>query len=294
MTQTVYISGYLPKDYSNKIQYGYEVHQKLHEIADAEEFTVKEIKNHYKNVWCRDYLPIKTCSGEYVQFLYNPAYMQSAKYDSMIPQSHRLHAELGINCETSDIILDGGAIEIYNKKGIVSDRVFRDNKDFSEKEIFDRIKELLELDQLTVIPQYPYDFTGHVDGLVRFIDDNNVVVNDPDIEWQYIQSLPKNSYKKKLLENWFYGFKSALINADLNTQYIPTAIPENSPEKSGEGIYINFLNLERMIIMPSYRCDTDKEAARLLRMYYEKPVVKVFAGDLAKEGGMINCVTWTK
>jgi agmatine deiminase len=85
------------------------------------------------------------------------------------------------------------------------------------------------------------------------------------------------------------------MNANLKMHYIPTSIPENSPESSGEGIYINFLNLEDMIIMPSYNNPTDKEAARVLtKLYDNKPVQKVYAGDLSKEGGMINCVTWIK
>ena len=97
------------------------------------------------------------------------------------------------------------------------------------------------------------------------------------------------------MENWLYAFKSALINAGLRMHYIPTIIPIDASESSGEGIYINFLNLEDMIIMPSYNNPTDKEAASVLRKLYDnKPVRMVYAGDLAKEGGMINCVTWTK
>ena len=78
-------------------------------------------------------MPVKTSSGNYVQFKYSPAYMQDEKYDSMIPNPHSIHTELGLNCESSDIVLDGGAMEIHGKKGIVSDRVFRDNRSLKKK-----------------------------------------------------------------------------------------------------------------------------------------------------------------
>jgi len=290
MKKTVYVSAYLSRKYDKR------VYDDLHKILEGQ---IIDIQNNSKNVWCRDYMPIKSGAGKYVQFKYRPLYMYDMqKYSGHFPLPEAIHRELNLDCEFSDILLDGGAIEVLGSKAIVSDQVFRDNKMRDNKmktetEIFNEIKEKLDLKQLIVIPQYPYDFTGHVDGLVRFIDGNRVVVNDLKKELEESEK-DKNHYRKKVIENWVYAFKSALISAGLQMEELSTSIPEKGSPNSGEGIYTNFLLLEDLIIMPSYDNSTDDSAAKRLCELYERPVKKVHATELSKEGGMINCITWTK
>jgi agmatine deiminase len=292
MTQIVYISAHLPEAKEKQKYYGKSVYNDLRQILGDR---LVEINHNSNNVWCRDYMPVKSATGSYVHFKYKPSYMVGIeKYADKFPDREELQNEFQLPYyTTSEIILDGGAIEIFGKKGIVSDRVFRDNKNKGESEIYDELKKLLDLEQLIVIPQYPYDFTGHVDGLVRFIDENRVVVNDLKKEFEEAQN-DKNSYRKQLIENWIYTYKSALINAGLQMVELPTSIPEGGSPNSGEGIYSNFLLLEDLIIMPGYDKPEDKMAADRLTDLYGKKVTTVYAAELAKQGGMINCVTWTK
>ena len=292
MTQTVYISAHLPEANEKQKYYGKSVYNDLLQILGDR---LVEIKNHSKNIWCRDYMPVKSASGSYAHFKYKPSYMVGMeKYADKFPIRMELQNEFQLPDYTiSEIILDGGAIEIFGKKGVVSDRVFRDNKNKGESEIYNELKKLLDLEQLIVIPQYPYDFTGHVDGLVRFIDETRVVVNDLKKELEEAQN-DKNSYRKQLIENWIYAFKSDLINAGLQMEQLPTSIPKDGSPNSGEGIYINFLLLEDLIIMPIYGKDEDQIAADRLSYLYGKIVKTVNAKELSQMGGMINCVTWTK
>jgi len=41
--------------------------------------------------------------------------------------------------------------------------------------------------QVIIIPEYPHELTGHADGLIRFIDDDTVFINEtyaePEKEW---------------------------------------------------------------------------------------------------------------
>lgn len=290
--QRIFISAHLKDDKNKNGEfYGRDVYEALHNI---EELEIIEIKNHSNNIWCRDYMPVKSSSGKYVQFTYAPSYMMdSTKWKARLPNAKKIHKELKFDCISSDIVLDGGAIEVCDRKAIVSDRVFRDNPKKYEKDIRNEIKRKLELDQLIVVPQYPYDFTGHVDGLVRFIDVDRVVVNDIEQELNTAKS-DRNTYRKKLVENWCYAFRYALINAGLELDYIRTSIPKDSPAISGVGIYVNFLLLDKMILMPSYDNKTDAEAAQKLEELYKIPVESINANKLSKEGGMINCVTWKK
>jgi agmatine deiminase len=288
MKEQVFIAAHLPFD---KKGYAESVYN---ELKKTDKIDLVEIQNHNTYVWCRDYMPVKSSTGKYVQFTFAPPYLTEAKtWKKRIPDTDKIHQELKLDCVKSEIILDGGAIEVHGKKAIVSDRVFRDNKHLSFREIIEKIKKVLELEQLIIIPQYPGDYTGHVDGLVRFVDENNVVVNDLDEELAAIEN-DKNHYHKKLIENWVYTFKSTLINAGLELHSLPFAVPKKDDKLQNDGIYTNFLLLDNLIIMPAYDNDKDEEAAQKLGTLYKRPVKQIYASLLANEGGMINCITWTK
>lgn len=293
MKQTVYISAHLEHaTEKGSPHYGEIVKKKLQSI---EEIEIIPIAHNSQNVWCRDYMPVKSATGKYVHFKYLPSYMVGmVKYKDKFPVREELQNEFQLpNYTTSEIILDGGAIEICGKKGIVSDQVFRDNKSIPEPEIMKEIKDILDLEQLIVVPHYPYDFTGHMDGMVRFIDEKSVVVNDLNKELKCAEN-SKIPYRIKRIGKWVADFKSALVSAGLKWVELPTSYSENGSDSSGEGIYINFLLLEDLIIMPGYGKSEDKMAADRLFDLYGKKVETVNATELSKMGGMINCVTWTK
>jgi len=290
--QTVYISAHLPFDTKNKEKYGEKVYQKLHAI---EEIEIVEIQDHCKNVWSRDYMPVQSGSGNLVHFIYAPSYMtDSAKWKARRPDREILQKKLQLDCANSTIILDGGAIEILGKKAILSDRVFRDNKK-PEEDIINEITNLLELDQLIIVPQHPFDFTGHVDGLVRFIDDKTVLISEMLVDGVRNEvEVETNGYRKKLIDNWYYSFKYSLLNAGLKLKTLPCTAYRNPNDQSGHGIYLNFLKLNNLIIMPSYGQPEDDVAKQKLESFYKCTVQMVDSAELSAEGGMINCVTWSR
>ncbi|HET6558351.1 MAG TPA: agmatine deiminase family protein, partial [Prolixibacteraceae bacterium] len=202
MKSKVYICDHLDKDTINGETYGKDVYDGLVEFLGKR---LVKLPNQSANIWCRDYMPIKLAPGKYVQFKYFPSYMGTMKkYKGKYPDLTELYDKLELTCESSHIILDGGAIEVFGKKAIVSDRVFRDNPTLKEDDVYNEIVDKLNLEQLIVVPQYPYDFTGHVDGMVRFIDDRRVVVNDLDEELR--RAKEEYSQRKKMIENWVYAF----------------------------------------------------------------------------------------
>ncbi|WP_346855404.1 agmatine deiminase family protein [uncultured Draconibacterium sp.] len=292
MTQTVYISEYLKDDVSNKVKYGEHVYQQLNNIDEIE---IKKIEKHSKNVWCRDYMPIKGATGELVHFDYSPPYMMDTdKWKARRPKREDLRNDLKVPSIDSDIILDGGAIEIHGTSAIVSDRVFRDNK-LPEEEVIEKIKKALKLERLIVVPQHPFDFTGHVDGMVRFIDSETVFISEMLADGKVKElEVETNSYRRQLIDNWYYAFKYSLINAGFKLEKLPCTAHLNKNDKSGHGIYLNFLKLDGLILMPSYKQDEDFVAQKQLETLYGAKVIMIDATELSEEGGMINCVTWTK
>ena len=56
---------------------------------------------------------------------------------------------------------------------------------------------------------------------------------------------------------------------------------------------MNFLKLDSCIIMPTFDDpENDKEAERVLQELYGKRIITVEATELAKKGGLMNCITW--
>lgn len=253
---------------------------------------LKEIENTKTNIWCRDFMPVKESNDKLVKFKYEPIYLtEIIKGKKTIPDVHQILKALGIEDYTeSDLKLDGGAIEILGNQAIVSDRVLRDNKERSISSVLSEIKNLLSLKKLIVVPQYPDDYTGHVDGMVRFIDEKTVLLNNEVADDLNITNL----YKRKMHNNWYYSFAMALEEHGLKTVTVPMTDYIDNENKTHLGLYINFLKLNDVIVMPSYETAEDDQAALILEKAYKLPVISINSRELAKIGGIINCVTWEK
>ena len=291
--ETVYLSAYL-----RETDYGKPVFNQLVKELETAGYGVKIIvKHHNNNEWCRDYMPIKASDGSLVKFKYEPGYlMEAKKWRKTIPDTDKILLDMNIEVnDTCDLKLDGGAIEIHGRTGIISNRVIMENQPSSEKEICNKIKDKLKLDRIVIIPIHPDDFTGHVDGTVRFINEHKVIISyDKDV---LKDAVNLHTYKRKLIEQFYYSLRMSLYNAGLEWEYLTYAEGVQEDEKNQAdnfNLYMNFLNLKDHIFMPSYNTDyyDEKAVKDLERFYPDKEIVPVLAKELSKQGGMINCVTW--
>lgn len=288
--EKLYISGHLINtDRGNGIV------KKLYEIQSLGiyDFEIIQIPPlfHAKNEWCRDYMPVKGANGINVLFKYTPSYLMGFdSYEKTIPPQVQLCDELHIKFVQSEIIMDGGAIEIYGRKAIISDRVLQENTTAwkqGQALIFDQIKECLGLDEIIVVPEYPFDEFGHVDGMVRFINENSVLVNDLSKDDEIMEG--ESLYEQNRYNTWKQNFTNSLANAGLKTNPL-ICIADGETAK---GVYINFLRLKTCIIMPTFNdTENDNLAKSQLEQALNLPVVTVEATKLAEKGGIINCATW--
>ena len=60
----------------------------------------------------------------------------------------------------------------------LTDRVFDDNDDRPRQRIVEELQEIFETRSIIVVPQLPYEEFGHIDGMLRFLDANTVLVSD--------------------------------------------------------------------------------------------------------------------
>lgn len=235
-----------------------------------------------KDIWCRDYMPVQTPSGKLIQFKYDPSYLKGPKYSNSRSDVKHVNEVNGITPIFSDINLDGGNVVMYGNKAIITDRVFSENPDWTEDNLKTELAKLLEC-EIIIIPAYKpeYDFTGHADGMMRFVDSNTVLVNNLDQDLMYM--------KKAIIK--------ALDNANLNYINFPWfeyKIKGNTDHAIG--IYLNYLEVDHIIIMPVFGVPGNKDAealAKLKEVFPDKTIETIDYNDIALTGGILNCTTWT-
>lgn len=226
-----------------------------------------------KDIWLRDFMPVKTKSGKYISFRYEPCYLEE---DKNIRTNYRdIEAQLPVKAAYSDINLDGGNV-VYSpskEKVIMSSRVFSENSDRQENELKAELEKLLEA-KVIIIPSLSikYDLTGHADGMVRFIDENTVVGNDTGIK------LGLESQIKKGLE------KEGITVIDF--PYF------DSKGDSAIGCYLNFLETEKCIFLPVFSSPDDKRAVKTAKDIFNKKIIPVEINEIAVKGGCLNCISW--
>lgn len=237
-------------------------------------FNIKyKLLNNTKDIWLRDYMPVKTKSGKYVSFRYEPSYLENnpqlrTNFKTDIAPSFKVD-----NLVYTDINLDGGnaVFSPSKEKVIISDRVFSENHGISEAELTAKLEKLLEASVL-IIPSLKSDMTGHADGMVRLVGENTAIVNAPLSPYGFETKV------KKTLQN--YGFNVI----DFPYFY--------SKGDSAVGCYLNYLATEKSIFLPVFGVDTDNEAIELAKNIFSKTIIPVNINEIAKDGGVLNCISW--
>ena len=121
-----------------------------------------------KDIWARDYMPVQKDLGSFVQFRYEPSYLQNdLDYQS---EPKVVCAANDLNPAISNINLDGGNVIKWHDKVIISTRIFRENLGYGDSKLIADIEDLLEA-QVILIPEINprNDLTGHADGYVRLL-----------------------------------------------------------------------------------------------------------------------------
>ena len=237
-------------------------------------FNIKyKLLNNTKDIWLRDFMPVKTKSGKYVSFRYEPSYLADdpqlrTNFKTDIAPSFKVD-----NLVYSDINLDGGNVVFSPSKErvIISDRVFSENPEYGKNTLLLELENLLEA-SLIIIPSLKSDMTGHADGMARFVDENTVVTNAPLSPYGFETKV------KKSLQN--YGFNVI----DFPYFY--------SKGDSAIGCYLNYLATEKSIFLPVFGVDTDNEAIELAKNIFYKTIIPVNINEIAEKGGLLNCISW--
>ena len=146
-----------------------------------------------RDIWCRDYMPIQVNKKQFVQFKYFPDYCLTHEHIGELTIQRELEFEYPrrTNIKLVDLTLDGGNVVKSNNKAILTEKVFTENRNRLPESVIKMLRKALGVAELHFIPVQPYDYTGHADGMVRFLNENTLLVND------YSSTKESDSWQKK-------------------------------------------------------------------------------------------------
>ncbi|MBO4874664.1 MAG: agmatine deiminase family protein [Bacteroidales bacterium] len=268
--QTVYLSELLMDKYP-------ETCKNLITILEKHHVKYSFIKG-TKDIWCRDYMPVQTESGKFIQFRYEPSYLKGKKeWEDSRSDMKEVCRLNNIDATFSNINLDGGNVLICDGRAILSDRIFSENPDYKKDSLINELSKLLEC-EIIIIPAQKADMTGHADGMVRFVDRNTILGND----------------RAKESQKWAKGIQKVIDQYKFT--YIDIPFFEDKDRKhpiSAIGIYVNYLEVNDLIVVPIFNRDEDNQVLEILqRTFPNKKIETIDYNDVAKEGGLLNCTTW--
>lgn len=233
------------------------------------------------DLWCRDYMPIQLANDKYVQFVFDPSYYKTKKHRHLHTNTQQVKVDASFNftLQDSGLLLDGGNLVRSKNTVVLTESIIKENGTTKE-ELVPKLKQVLQVEHIYIIPKQPCDNSGHSDGMVRLLDDNTLLVAD------YQQELPY----------WKAKYERALKATGLNLIPFPgvaTNIKNEEGEYAAIGCYINFAWIGNTILFPQFDLPEDKETLREAKQIFTGcKVLPVPAVDLAMYCGVLNCATW--
>ena len=230
------------------------------------------------DIWCRDYMPIQTSSKKMVVYKYSPDYLSSPKMQKYITDTElmkqQIKEEFGdVDFKELDLVIDGGNVVKCGDTIVMTEKVFKENPDWSEFMIIDKLEDAFGCEVLFL----PWDRTeeyGHSDGIIHYVGNNRVLLtNYDDFSPEYYRS-----FREKLEKKF---------------EVIPLSYPiKNKSEHSWA--YINYLHVGNLILVPHLGIKEDQLAIEQIQ--YAVPesmrVVSIPAMEAVCKGGALNCVSW--
>jgi agmatine deiminase len=269
-TNKVYFSGHLEVDYPKS-------HANIENALNA-----LQIEPHYltdtKDVWARDYMPIQVGKDKFVEYRYDPDYLQGNRkgyrdlktYPDIVCTRNNLPVTI-----KSGLILDGGNVVKSENSVILTDKVAVENR-LTKTETINLLKRTFEVNIAVLIPWYKKEKFGHADGVIRFINNNTVLLHEIDKgNSPLIRKLQENRIHIEWLE--FDISKKSKLN----------------------WAYLNFLQIENAMLIPKLGINEDEQAfeqiKNLFKNYIEhQRIVQVEIRELVEiGGGALNCISWT-
>jgi agmatine/peptidylarginine deiminase len=225
------------------------------------------------DIWIRDFATVHP--SKMVKFVYDRPETPS------IDESFRIFTkENELQLKESNLKIDGGnVVDNNNGKLILTDKIMERNPRLTTSSLISKLKQELGATEVAIIPM-DEEYLGHSDGMVMFVDDNTVIMNN-------YKGYP--SFKKNVLRKLRKGLPQVKIVEIDGTGYGE----EYGAYASACGIYVNSVVTYNYIYMPFFgKAAEDNAAKQTIQSNTNKTVVTVNAKDVCFLGGNTRCLSW--
>ena len=239
-------------------------------IKILDKYQVKhELLPFTKDYWVRDYMPIQMSESTFIQYRYNPDYLQAKT--SYITDPTACCKHLNVDTIKTDLVIDGGNIIKCKDAIIMTDKVLYENPTHPKSELSNQLEVLFQA-ELILIPWDRNETYGHADGMVRFIENKKILLNN------YMD------FDKRLREN---------LLKILNPHFEIIELHYNVPKRSAlSWAYINFLQVNNLILLPAMGIEEDEQAFSLFKEIFKTNIEQVNVTEIVRLGGALNCISW--
>jgi agmatine/peptidylarginine deiminase len=234
------------------------------------------------DIWCRDYMPIQVLEKKFIEYRYEPDYLQSQSERNSKTYPAIVCDALKLKTIKTILILDGGNVIKTDNKVILTEKVLiENNHQYSREQVVSILKNLFEIKDIIFIPwDRQNDEYGHADGMIRFVNENKVLIN---------------GYFKEYAPKFKKAFFSAL--SDYNLDYTELNFNVPSPNENLNWGYINYLHMKDLILVPKFGIAEDQQAfhqiSNVFPVYAAKEQIETIdVSAIIKYGGGLNCVSW--
>ncbi len=229
------------------------------------------------DIWAVDYMPIQTEVTRFIQFKYEPDYLQNDVFILTQTNPKSVCKAIYLRTTDSEIKLDGGNVIKGRDWVILTDKIFKENAGFGKHQLISELENLFKV-KVIIIPQEPNDFTGHADGVVRYYDDETVLINN-------YRPIDKREFQIQLTQE--------LRNQGLRTIEISYNPYDNANYDMADGLYINYLQMDNFILLPTFEKKEDETAYRQFEQLFSGQTIQAIdSRQISAEGGVLNCITW--
>jgi agmatine/peptidylarginine deiminase len=253
------------------------------------------------DIWIRDFAPLTEIGLGLkipVKFTYDPSYIKE-KDKEYAEADNKVGSLLGkklINEGEHSIEFTwdmGNLTHNGNGTAIISNQLIVDNKSVSiEQELKPVIGAFCSFNKIIFVPVEPEDETGHVDGMVRFIDEKTLVIGRYPVSYHcysFMENLARDLVKQ-------LGDDYKIIRMD-------NAEPEDYVSEglgSAVGNHVNFLRINNYILFPYYGDAISKEPFEKFQRDLKEHCLEIVLIiveipeliKLARKGGVLNCISW--
>lgn len=231
------------------------------------------------DIWCRDYMPVQVTPWDFVSFVYRPDYLlDTNEHMASITDGYEAARTNDISSLTDrrDILVDGGNLVHCGMKVIMTAKVFEENPGMDTEYLCRSLKNCLGA-EIIFLPWDTGEIYGHTDGLVRFIDEDTVLMTN------YAQ------FDRKMAARFRKILKARVRNV-VELKYDVKSLSDCS------WAYVNWLQTEQVLILPKFGIPEDSQAFEQISALmpdYNGRIEMVDATDLIRHEGCLNCASWT-